>query len=207
MTLVKETRINMLIEGRSVQPRETQFVPIMHSDLYFRDLERAGQDTALTRHLHSKFPILECIPLAPKIKLPIPDFADYIPVELKVVNGRVRCILHTGMLNLYEKMQKTHKKPSIEERLMAAKDFGYPMEVLKRMLLKHEQAEASKEALNDFVISVFGEMSDKKTTAPKKRNLYQVLKIKKQVYAVPDADDVVIQDENENEDAVVPEED
>ena len=71
---------------------------------------------------------------------------------------------------------------------MAAKDFGYPDEVLRDMLVKHEKKEASRAELDEFVTSIFGELSDKKTTAPKKRTLYQVLKIRKAVYAMPDQD-------------------
>lgn len=138
--------------------------------------------------------------------MPVPDDPHHVRVSLVVSKtGRVRLGFHTRMSALYEQMQRTHKLPTIEERVLAARDFGYPDEALKRMIDKHEKYEASRAELDQFIVGIFGELSDKKTSAPKKRTLTQVLKIKKQVYAMPDDPDEL--EENENEDAHVPEED
>ena len=184
---------------------EPQFVPLAHPEPYFRTRELLGEDTTETRRLHAENP-----PEPPAIlkreKMPVPDDPHHVRVSLVVSkSGRVRLGLHTRMSALYEQMQRTHKMPSIEERVLAARDFGYPDEALRRMIDKHEQYEASRPELDQFIVDIFGEVSDKKVSAPKKRTLIQVLKIKKQVYAMPGDPDEL--EENENEDAEVPDED
>ena len=183
------SRVHALLAKRPDPEPDHDFVPLMHPDLYFYYLEQLGEDTTRTRQLHARNPAPPPIPIPPKVRYPVPEYVDHVPVTLEVSkSGRVRCRIHTKMLDMYEKMQKTHKMPSIEDRIMAAKDFGYPDEVLKDMLVKHEKKEASRAELDEFVTSIFGEMSDKKSTAPKKKNLHQVFKIRKMVYAMPDQD-------------------
>ena len=193
------------LRHRTVVPTQPRFVPLAHPEPYFRTRDLLGEDTTETRRLHAENP-----PEPPAVlkreKMPVPDDPHHVRVSLVVSKtGRVRLGFHTRMSALYEQMQRTHKLPTIEERVLAARDFGYPDEALKRMIDKHEKYEASRAELDQFIVDIFGELSDKKTSAPKKRTLTQVLKIKKQVYAMPDDPDEL--EENENEDAHVPEED
>ena len=193
------------LRHRTVVPTQPRFVPLAHPEPYFRTRDLLGEDTTETRRLHAENP-----PEPPAVlkreKMPVPDDPHHVRVSLVVSKtGRVRLGFHTRMSALYEQMQRTHKLPTIEERVLAARDFGYPDEALKRMIDKHEKYEASRAELDQFIVDIFGELSDKKTSSPKKRTLTQVLKIKKQVYAMPDDPDEL--EENENEDAHVPEED
>jgi hypothetical protein len=84
--------------------------------------------------------------------------------------------------------------PKIEERIKALKSVGSPDEVLLEVLKGHEKRIKDKPMLEQFINSIFGEFSDKRAAAPKKKNLYQVLKIKKPSYATVDKED-----EEENE--------
>ena len=183
------------------QPTPKKFVPVAHPDLYYRDLELHGMDSTRLRKLHEENPVPVDVPIQTKPPLNIPEFADFIPTELHVKkNGAVKVQMHTKMAELYEKY-KQGKKPSIEERVLACKDFGYPDEVLKSMIVKHEKRLANVPALEAFILGVFGEMSDKKSSAPKKKNLYQIFKIKKTIFALPEPEE-----EEPNEDADVPDE-
>jgi len=171
----------------------------MHPDLYFADLESHGMDSTRLRALHKETPPSEPHVIKPKKVWPVPKYADMMPVTLEVRKGKVRVKIMSKMADLYEKNKKGHKA-SIEERVLAARDFGYPDEVLLDMIKKHEKRLAALPELEEFMIAVFGEMSDKKTTAPKKKTLYQVLKYKKVIYAMPEPE------ENQNEDAAVDDE-
>ena len=204
-TTTQATDPMSFLRHRTVVPTQPRFVPLAHPEPYFRTRDLLGEDTTETRRLHAENP-----PEPPAVlkreKMPVPDDPHHVRVSLVVSKtGRVRLGFHTRMSALYEQMQRTHKLPTIEERVLAARDFGYPDEALKRMIDKHEKYEASRAELDQFIVDIFGELSDKKTSAPKKRTLTQVLKIKKQVYAMPDDPDEL--EENENEDAHVPEED
>ena len=192
------SRIHRIMNAHTVTKniKHYKFRPVMHPDLYYADLESHGMDSTKLRALHKERPPSEPPIIHPKIVWPVPEFADTIPVTMEVKKGRVRVRIRPGMFDLYQKNKKGHKA-SIEERVLACRDFGYPNEVLIDMMQKHEKRLAALPELEEFMISVFGEMSDKKTTAPKKKTLYQVLKIKKAICAMPEPEEI------QNEDAGV----
>ena len=176
--------INPIIKSNPVV-----FKPYIHPDLYFRDLENHKIDTTKLRFLHSENPPSDPPVVIEKIILPIPKYPDTIPSRLEITKkNRVKVKLYPGMANLYEKYKKGHKA-SIEERVMACSDFGYPDYILKDMITKHEKTMKNATALEEFVKNIFGEISDKKQAIPKKKNIYQIFKIKNIVCARPEPED------------------
>jgi hypothetical protein len=136
-----------------------------------------------TRALHEQFPITVQFPTITKFSENVPAYADHEP----------------EMAKMYKQMAKTKKKPSIQERLTACNAFGYSSDMLLLIHEKDEKRKADAHKLDTFCEMIFGEFSEKKQSAPKKKSLYQILKIKKPSYALPDAVDV--EDEEPNEDA------
>ena len=175
-----------------------KFVPLMHPELYYRDLEARGLDSSRMRRLHEENPREPEAEVVQKQKLPIPEFADFVRTELEVKKNKVRVRLHTKMAELYEKYKKG-KKPDLAERVVACKDFGYPDEILKSMIVKHEKRLERKKELEDFLFNIFGEVSDKKPAKEKKKTIYQILKIKRFAFVKPDEPE-----EEPNEDSEVP---
>jgi len=198
-TLDPDSRIQKLLFPKPCTfSQAPKFVPLMHPDIYFRDLEVRGLDSSRMRRLHEENPREEDAVVVVKEKLPIPEFADHIRVELEVKKTKVRVKLHNKMAELYEKYKKG-KKPDLAERVVACKDFGYPDEILKSMIVKHEKRLERKKELEDFLFTIFGEMSDKKPTKEKKKTIYQILKIKRFAVIKPDEPE-----EEPNEDSEVP---
>jgi hypothetical protein len=67
---------------------------------------------------------------------------------------------------------------------------------------KHDARIAAKPELEKFLFDIFGDQTEKKTASVKKKSIYQILKIKKQTFAMPEPDD----EELPNEDATVEDE-
>ena len=167
------------------------YVPVINPELYFADLEKNGTDTTRLRKLQSEY---DCVHIQNEVytkpKFVGPKFIDHIPVTLSVhENGEVKVKICHELASLHEKYYYKGKMPNIEDRIKALKSVGYPEEVLLKVLKHHDQMIKDKPDLEKFINSIFGDFSDKRPVAPKKKNLYQVLKIKKPSYATVDKDD------------------
>ena len=167
------------------------YVPVINPELYFADLERNGNDTTKLRKLQSEYDSIHIEQeVVVKPKFVGPQFIDHIPVTLTVKeNGTVKVKICHELASLHEKYYSKAKKPNIEEHIKALKSVGYPDEVLLNVLKDHEKMKKDGPMLEQFINSIFGEFSDKRPTPAKKKNLYQVLKIKKPVYATVDKED------------------
>jgi hypothetical protein len=64
---------------------------------------------------------------------------------------------------------------------------------------KYDKMVAEGPELDQFIFNIFGDQTKKKEASAKKKNIYQILKIKKQTFALPEPDD----EEIPNEDAEV----
>jgi hypothetical protein len=181
------TRVGRLLNPTPAPSWSYTFTPIVHSELYFECLEANGEDSTRARKLHNECPYVPPEPLPPKNKWELPKYRDWVPVTLEVTaKGKVRCHIKPGMADLYN--SPCHHKPSIETRLKACRDFGYPTEVLLDVLKKHEKRIENKPAIDEFFLSVFGDEPLKKVAPPKKKTLQQIFKFRKMVYAKPDDD-------------------
>jgi len=196
-------RVAEIIAKSYPRPVERHFRPVVNPELYFRDLEKNGTNTTELRRLQAKYETNEEQIEIQKIKYDVPDYLDHIPVHLDVKKGRVKIRICSEMANLYDKFYSKGIKPKIEERIKALKTFGYPDEVLLDVLKKDEKRVKDEPVLEEFINTIFGEFSDKRPSAPKKKNLYQVLKIRK--YAAP-TDEYADEEEPVSENGDPPEE-
>jgi len=171
--------------------REPPYVPVSNPELYFADLERNGTDATRLRELQAEYDSKHIEPeVDTKPRFFGPKFIDHIPVTITVKdNEKVKVKICHELATLHEKYYSKGKMPKIEERIKALKSVGYPDEVLLNVLKDHEKRIKEKPILDQFINSIFGEFSDKRAAAPKKKNLYQVLKIKKPSYATVDKED------------------
>jgi len=101
--------------------------------------------------------------------------------------------------DLYDRYSKPLRVPPIEERIKALHQCGYSNEDLIKVMKQHDVRLASKPELEKFVFDVFGDQNEKKTASAKKKNIYQILKIKKRTFAMPEPNE----EELPNEDAAV----
>ena len=197
-------RVLEILKKTTVSPKPRKFVPVMHPDLYFRDLEARGVDTTRLRKLQEENVLPEETVKKTKKPLAIPSFADDIPVRLSTKkDGTVKVHICTEMATLYEKFYSRGIKPSLEQRIKACRTFGYPDEILCDIIKKDDARKKNMPAMEEFIHTIFGDFSDKKSAAPKKKNLYQILRIKKPARAMPD-DDVIIEDDEEDEEYYEP---
>jgi len=98
-------------------------------------------------------------------KYNVPSDPDWIKVDLRVTpKGRVKVSMCVPMAPVQEYHRQGHKAP-IETRIVAAKKFGYPDEVLEKMLARHDAWDPEKEAA--FIEEVFGVMKKSTTKAVK----------------------------------------
>ncbi len=191
------SRVSKLLTKVPSEPWRYTFTPLVHSDIYFDELELRGEDTTRMRKLHEECPYVPPEPIPPKKKWDIPQYLDWVPVKLTVTpSGKVKCHIKPAMADLYK--SPCHRKPSIEARIKACKDFGYPDEVLLDVLAKHEKRVANQPAIEEFLISVFGEETNKKPAPPKKKTLQQIFKFKKMVYPKVD-DDPELEERSDDE--------
>jgi hypothetical protein len=104
--------------------------------------------------------------------------------------------------DLYKRYAKPLSIPPIQERIKALHQCGYSNEDLLAVMQKHDARIAAKPELEKFLFDIFGDQTEKKTASVKKKSIYQILKIKKQTFAMPEPDD----EELPNEDATVEDE-
>jgi hypothetical protein len=142
-----------------------KFIPYWDPESYLRDLGNSGCDTTELKRLHIEHPPIGELDFVKKPPLHI----NTKPIE-KLYNNR-----------------KT--KPSLEERVKALHEAGYPDEILIDVMKKDAKRNTESLRLDEFVFAIFGDVNDKKTPSTKKKTIHQLLKIKKRVYAMPEPSD------------------
>jgi len=148
--------------------------PLFDSELY---IFMAGLSGAEADAIREKNPPLEPIQVKPRVtkKYDVPDDPDWIKVDLRVTpKGRVKVSMCIPLAPVQEYHRRGHKAP-IETRIIAAKKFGYPDEVLEKMLARHDAWDPEKEA--EFLEKIFGVA--KKTTSSRPVKMHEVTRVKK----------------------------
>jgi hypothetical protein len=145
---------------------QRKFVPYWDPESYLRDLKINGHDTAELERLHK---------------------ANPPPVEVDLCTKKELNINTTPIEKLYAKYKNT--KPPIDERVKAFHEAGYPDAVLIDIMKKDARRVADSAKLDEFIFTIFGDITDKKTPSAKKKTIHQILKIKKRVYAMPEPSD------------------
>jgi hypothetical protein len=194
------------------------FAPFWNTQTYFSDLLRTGTDPGHVAHLkrlHELNPI-EQVPVVARKPVPVLTIEEVIkkntirdpwkkPDAVERMKSRIPQfpLVNTKPLeDLYAKYSKPSRKPPLEERIKAMHQCGYPEEVLLETMKRDAKLTAQSADLDNFIFNIFGEVNDKKQSAPKKRTITQILKIKKRSYAKPEIDDEEIpveDDDNEYE--------
>jgi len=157
----------------------TKFIPFWDPDAHVRDLKLSGMDTTELEKKYEAFP--------PVVEV---GFKKKPPLDLNF----------NPVIALYAKYTNPARKPSLDERIRALNESGYPMDVLLRIMKHDERTKAESENLDKFIFTIFGDASEKKATSSKKKTIHQILKIKKRAFAIPDAID---DEENPVDDADV----
>jgi hypothetical protein len=203
----------------------TTFVPFWNPEAYLSDLAKSGTDTvhvARLRKLHEEHPIEE-VPapvVAPKPK-PVLTIEEVIkkntisdpwkkPSATERMQSRVSKFPHINtqpLADLYAKYSKPPRMPPLEERIKVMHQCGYPEEVLMETMKRDAKMNAMSADLDNFIYAIFGDINDKKPSAPKKRTITQILKIKKRSYARPDVEDPEVDDPVSDFEDAAPEED
>ena len=148
--------------------------PLFDSELY---IFMAGLSGAEADELRAKNPPLEPIQVKPRVtkKYDVPDDPDWVRVDLRVTpKGRVKVSMCVPLAPVQEYHRQGHKAP-IEVRIVAAKRFGYPDEVLEKMLARHDAWDPKAEA--EFLEKIFGVA--KKTTSSRPVKVHEVSRVKK----------------------------
>lgn len=102
--------------------------------------------------------------------------------------------VHPSIQRLYTEYYNKQTMPPIEERVKAFREAGYPEHVLEDMVTKHLKRIDSKNEDEQFIKNIFGEVSNKKESQPKKKTLSQLLNIKKPRVIAMDIEDDVDED-------------
>ena len=199
------------------------FTPFWNTDTYFSDLLRTGTSSEHVAHLkrlHAENPLEEVPVVAPTPK-PVLTIEEVIknntisdpwkkPDAVERMKSRVSKFprINTQPLaDLYAKYSKPPRTPPLEERIKVMHQCGYPEEVLMETMRRDAKMTAQSRELDAFVYAIFGEINDKKPSAPKKRTITQILKIKKMSYARPDVEDPAVDDPVSDFEDAAPEED
>ena len=199
----------------------TKFAPFWNPESYLRDLKKSGtssEHVARLKRLHDENPIEE-VPVVKKPK-PVLTIEEALkkyskdpwkkPTSTERMESRVSKFprINTQPLaDLYAKYSKPPRTPPLEERIKVMHQCGYPEEVLLETMKRDAKMNAQSDELDAFLIAIFGEANEKKQSAPKKRTISQILKIKKMSYARPDVEDQAVDDPVSDFEDAAPEED
>ena len=207
---------NLRVDNSVKDTFVSKFTPFWNTQTYFPDLLRTGTDPGHVAHLkrlHELNPIEDVLVVKkPKPVLTLEEAYKKNsgdpwkkPTATERMESRVSKfpLVNTKPLDdLYAKYSKPPRKPPLEERIKAMHQCGYPEEVLLETMKRDAKMNAQSDDLDAFIYAIFGEANDKKPSAPKKRTITQILKIKKRSYARPEIDDEEIpveDDDNEYE--------
>ena len=154
-------------------------VPIVNIDGYIRDTGMSGEKEELYRKLYTVL-IQEEEPESIKEveKQTFPDDMLHVFSNLKVLkNGTVRIKFTVPMEPVYTYQMKQKTAP-IDVRLRAAKGFGYPDEVLEKMLINHDRKKINIPKLDNFIDNIFGKAVSAKASKPKSKTTQELLNSK-----------------------------
>ena len=99
----------------------------------------------------------------------VPDNLDHITTRMSVVNGKVKLQVYTDMAVLNENYMSKGKMPPRDKYLKALKRFGYPDEILHKVLNKKPRND------DEFLDEVFSKYNVK-TSNTKKRTRHKVFR-------------------------------
>ena len=104
----------------------------------------------------------------------VPSTIDYVKVGLTVTkSGKVKVRIFMPMCEIYEKYFIKGVKPPIDVYIRALKEFGYPNEVMEKVLLKAQNAPILKAEMEALSERVFGTSGTSKPSKPKKGTVAQ----------------------------------
>lgn len=104
----------------------------------------------------------------------VPSTIDYVTVGLTVTkSGKVKARISAPLAEVYEKYFSKGVKPPTPVYIRALKEFGYPDEVLEKVLLKAQNAPKLKAEMEAVIERVFGTSGPSKPSKPKKGTVTQ----------------------------------
>ena len=107
----------------------------------------------------------------------VPDDIDYVRVHLTVNKaGKVKVRMNAPMAEIYHNYFSKGVKPPTPVYVRALKDFGYPDEVLEKVLLKAQNAPKLKAEMEAVMERVFGTGGTSKPSKPKRGTVTQEIK-------------------------------
>jgi len=182
---VPEYLKNMLYKNQFSKPAKT-FVLVARWKEYLKDLERTGTSDQIVgrlRTFHEKWNPIETVEVAVTYH-EVPDHADAVVVNLTTTKaGKVKVYIGAPLDDITNQYLSKGTRAPINEYLKALKRFGYPEEVLLKVLEKHQTREAKSDELDAFIERIFGKSSNKTASKPKARSardqLMSIMKIRK----------------------------
>ena len=166
-------RISELMSQRAAPPVPPTYKPILHIEDYVRGMEPGLAEKY--RMLYTPPPEPEYVPIE---RVNVPSDPMHVFTTLKVLkNGTVRIKCTVPMEPVYASYAKG-KMPSLDVRIRAAKGFGYPDDVLARMIETHDAKKANMKKLDMFIDEIFGKSIQAKTNKPKKKTVQEILNSK-----------------------------
>ena len=176
---------------RSTRLYDPNFRPIHYPDDYLRIMKkfdgRLAEEHRNDPARYNKF-AQECIERYEKfeynmkkrdhlLKVPqktanviqVPDKLDHITTRMSVVNGKVKLQVYTDMAVLNENYMSKGKTPPRDKYVKALKRFGYPDEILHKVLNKKSSGD------HEFLDQVFSKYNVK-TSTTKKRTRHKVFR-------------------------------
>ena len=146
-------------------------VPIENIDGYIRGKGIAPKDEMQFRKLYTP-ELYEEPEKLEKINVP----SDPLHVFTKVLkNGQIKETVPMEVVYNYEK--KGHVAP-LDIRIKAAKAFGYPDEILTKMIQHHDREKIVKPKLEEFIDAIFGKSVIAKVSKPKSKTTHESLNSK-----------------------------
>lgn len=150
--------------------------PIENIDGYVRDMKLSAEREKRYRDLYT--PKEEAIKSVHKTTYNVPSDPLTVFTNLKVLkNGTVKVKITVPMEPVYAYQQKGKLAP-IDVRVRAAKGFGYPDEVLEKMIAKHDARKEQTKKLDEFIDAIFGKSINTKTAKAKVKTVHESLNSK-----------------------------
>lgn len=104
----------------------------------------------------------------------VPDTIDYVRVHFTFTkNGKVKVRMNVPMAEIYEKYHSKGVRAPTPVYIRALRDFGYPDEVLEKVLLKAQNAPKLKAEMEALIERVFGNTGTSKPSKPKRGTITQ----------------------------------
>ena len=171
----EETRLDKLLTSWSkpvFDASQITFAPFVDTEFYIYMANLKGKEADAIRAKYPQEPKEPSEPfdvirdiLHPKQRInkyPIPNDPEWVQVNIKVMKNKVKVHMSVPREVVNEYERRGHVAP-IEVRIIAAQQFGYPMEVLERMLAHHDMVEANRKEDQEFIDRIFG-IAKKSTT-------------------------------------------